>query len=199
MIYWIGRFWLALFGWQLAGETRIPDKCVFIAAPHTSNWDLPFTLATAYVLGVRIAWLGKSTLFSGVCGRFLRALGGVPVDRSGPRNMVEQISSTFRASETLILVVPPEGTRAKADYWKSGFYHIGRRAGVPIGLGFLDYQRRLCGIGGFVIPSGDMKADMDKVRDFYANIRGKYPNKESIPRLREEDEVPVEMISLPGS
>jgi 1-acyl-sn-glycerol-3-phosphate acyltransferase len=97
-----------------------------------------------------------------------------------------QMAEKLRSSDELVLAIPPEGTRSKVDVWKSGFYHIAAESGVPIGLGYLDYDRKLCGLGMFVLPSGDVRVDMDKIRGFYRSIRGKYPDLESEPRLREE-------------
>ena len=143
-------------------------------------------LATAYAMRVRISWFGKHTLFIPPWGWFMRKLGGIPVDRRAPQTLVMQMAEKFRNSDALVLAVPPEGTRSKVDVWKSGFYHIASQSGVPIGLGYLDYQRKLCGLGMFVIPTGNVKEDMNKIRDFYRNIRGKHPDLESEPRLREE-------------
>jgi 1-acyl-sn-glycerol-3-phosphate acyltransferase len=97
-----------------------------------------------------------------------------------------QVARKFKHSQELVLAVPPEGTRKKVDAWKSGFYHIANEAGVPIGLGYLDFEKKLCGVGKFVKPSGDIAADMNTIRAFYRDIRGKYPQMESEPRLREE-------------
>jgi 1-acyl-sn-glycerol-3-phosphate acyltransferase len=182
----IGRFWLWLFGWKILGETPTYRKFVLIAAPHTSNWDFPFMLATAYAMQVHISWFGKHTLFIPPWGWLMRRLGGVPVDRRAPQTLVMQMVEKFRQSDDLVLAVPPEGTRRKVDVWKSGFYHIASESGVPIGLGYLDYRRKLCGVGMFVMPSGKVNEDMNRIRGFYRDIRGKHPNLESEPRLREE-------------
>ena len=184
--YWIGRLWLRLFGWKVQGDAGSYRKCVLIAAPHTSNWDVPFMLATAYVMRVRLSWLGKHTLFRPPWGWLMRKLGGIPVDRRAPRSLVTQMADKFNTSDYLILAISPEGTRSKVDVWKSGFYHIAAESGVPIGLGYLDYERKLSGIGMFVMPSGNVVEDMNKIRGFYRSIRGKYPDMESEPRLREE-------------
>ena len=186
LTYCIGRLWLKLFGWKIYGEAPSYSKFVFIAAPHTSNWDLPFMLATAYTLRVRISWFGKHTLFISPWGWLMRKLGGIPVDRRSPQSLVIQTAEKFRSSDYLVLAIPPEGTRRKVALWKSGFYHIASQSGVPIGLGYLDYERKLCGLGMFVIPSGNVKEDMNKIRAFYRNIRGKYPDLETEPRLQEE-------------
>lgn len=189
MLGFIGRTWLRVFGWKLDSARELPPRFVFIAAPHTSNWDFPFMMATAWSLDVRIRWLGKHTLFQGPFGRFFTWMGGVPVDRRSPHGLVKQVVDRFSLEDEMILGVPPEGTRSKVDYWKSGFYHIAYGAKVPVGMGYLDFEKRRCGIGGFFTPTGDVRADMDKVRAFYRDIRGKIPGYECVPRLREEDEV----------
>jgi 1-acyl-sn-glycerol-3-phosphate acyltransferase len=186
MLHLLGRFWLWLFGWKIRGETPTYRKFVLIAAPHTSNLDFPFMLATAYAMRVRISWFGKHTLFIPPWGWFMRKLGGIPVDRRAPHTLVMQMAEQFKNSEDLVLAVPPEGTRSKVDVWKSGFYHIASESGVPIGLGYLDYERKLCGVGMFVMPSENVNEDMNKIRSFYRDIRGKHPKLESEPRLREE-------------
>jgi len=189
MLRFIGRTWLRVFGWKLEGERKMPRRFVFIAAPHTSNWDFPFMMATAWSLDVRIRWLGKHTLFQGPFGWFFTALGGVPVDRRSAHGLVSQVVDRFSLEDDMILGVPPEGTRGKVDCWRSGFYHIALGAKVPIGMAFLDFEKRRCGIGGFFTPTGDVRADMDRVRGFYSDIRGKFTHLECVPRLREEDDV----------
>lgn len=185
--YWIGKGWLALFGWRLETEQPTTDKFVLIAAPHTSSWDLPFMLATSYVMRVPISWMGKQELFRPPFGWFLRGLGGIPIDRGARKNRVGWAVEQLARAEHLVLAVPAEGTRGKVDFWKSGFYRIALGAGVPIGTGYLDFERKTCGIRGFVTPTGDVRADMDRIRAMYEGVRGKYPEKESVPRLREED------------
>ncbi len=143
-------------------------------------------LATAYAMHIRISWFGKHTIFRAPWGWFLRKLGGIPVDRRTTQSLVMQMVEKFKSSDYLILGVPPEGTRSRVPVWKSGFYHVALQSGVPIGLGYLDYSRKSCGLGMFVMPSGNVKEDMDKIRAFYRNVRGKYPDLESEPRLQEE-------------
>ena len=181
----LARTWLKLNGWTVHG-TISHRKFVTIAAPHTSNWDLVFMLAVSAELGIKPRWLGKHTLFKGPMGWLMRALGGIPVERSARHNMVEQAALYLRESEAMILAVPPSGTRKALDHWKSGFYWIANSAQVPIALGYLDYGKREGGIGSFVTPSGDISKDMDLIREFYRGKRGKYPGCESTIRLREE-------------
>ena len=186
--YWIGRLVLGAGGFQVVGEPPKEPRLVIIGAPHTSGWDLPFTLATTYVLGVRMHWMGKHTLFEGPLGPLLRALDGVPVDRGAAGDVVSQMARAFAERGQFLLAMAPQGTRLKTDYWKSGFYRIAVAADVPIACGFVDYEHRTCGIGAVIHPSGDVRSDMDRVRAFYRDIRGKHPERETEPRLREETE-----------
>ena len=187
----VGRLYLRLTGWRVEG--RIPDapKAVVIAAPHTSNWDLPIMLAVSYVLGIRPAWLGKTELFRPPFGGLMRWLGGVPVDRRVRENRVQQAVASFAAVEQLYLVIPPSGTRSRATHWKSGFYHIACGARVPIVCAFLDYRRKVGGIGPVLMPSRNVAADMAEIRAFYSGVTGKFPALTTPVRLLEEDEPAV--------
>jgi len=184
----IGRAFLRIFGWREEGERPRAASFVLIAAPHTSNWDLPFTLALSYVYDVPIRWAGKHTLFAFPFGPFMRLLGGIPIRRDRRQNRVQQLADLFRDNPGLVLVVPTEGTRSRVDRWKSGFYHIARAANVPIVCGYLDYARKRGGFGLELWPSGDVHADMERIRAFYADKTGKYPENFGPVRLREEVE-----------
>lgn len=184
----IGNAYLRLNGWTAYGAVPAAKKYVLIAAPHTSNWDFPFTIALAFQLGIDIRWMGKDALFQGPKGAIFRSLGGIPVDRSKNTNMVDRMVELFAEQDALALAVPAEGTRGKGTYWKSGFYHIASRANVPIALGFLDFTRKRGGIGPLLMPTGDIRRDMDQIRAFYADIGPHRPENFTPPRLREEDE-----------
>ena len=194
----LGKLYLWCFGWRVEGRLPADMKAVAIAAPHTSNWDLPFTLAVSYVLGAKPSWLGKRELFRWPLGWLMTRLGGVPVDRGARANLVHQIVDRFAAVDRLFLVIPPSGTRSRATHWKSGFYHIARGAGVPLICTFLDYRRRVGGIGPVLEPSGDIAADMRVIRDFYATVHGKYPARTTPARLLEEDASPSTAASVGG-
>lgn len=174
--YWISVIYLKISGWTVEGEAPAVKKYVMIAAPHTSNWDLPIMLFAAFVLRVKLFWMGKNTIFRWPFGSFFKWLGGIPIDRSGSHDMVAQSIACFRSSDSLVLVVPPEGTRKKVRYWKTGFYYIAHGAGVPIVLGFLDYKRKAAGMGPLLHTTGDLEADMKQIRAFYDQITGKYPD-----------------------
>ena len=169
------RFLLGLAGWTTEGGPPKTRRYVVIAAPHTSNWDGVIMLLAARVFGMRLKWFLKKSWFAFPAGYLLRALGGVPIDRSASHGVVDHAIAQFAEHRELALAVPPEGTRKKAPHWKSGFYHIARGAGVPIVLGYLDYGRKIAGLGPAFIPTGDLPADFAVFRAFYSNIKGRYP------------------------
>ena len=186
MTRWLGGLVNAITGWKLDGDRPAARRFVLIAAPHTSNWDLPFTLALSYVYDVPIRWAGKHTLFKFPFGTFMKALGGIPIVRHKRGNRVKQLADLFTEHPNLVLTVPAEGTRSYRDHWKSGFYHIAREAGVPIVCGYLDFGRKRGGFGLVLEPTGDVKADMDQIRAFYEGMQGKFPEKFGPIRLKEE-------------
>ncbi len=183
----IARSFLAATGWQPEGSRPEPDRYVLIAAPHTTNWDFPYLLAFARIFDLEISWMGKSSLFHPPFGGIMRALGGIPIRRERSHNVVAAMVDAFAVRERLGLVVPAEGTRDYVDHWKSGFYHIARTARVPIVLSYLDYSRRRGGFGPVFHPSGEIKRDMDRIRAFYADKQGKFPERFGRIRLREEE------------
>lgn len=164
---------LRLFGWRMEGRTPDLDKFVLIAAPHTSNWDVFVMLAAAFTFRAELFWIGKDSLFRGPLKALLRWMGGIPINRSGSQNLVAKTAALFDQHDRLILAIAPEGTRKKVRYWKTGFYYIAHTAGVPIVMGFIDFQRKVAGLGPTLIPTGDIEADMQTLQAFYANIRGK--------------------------
>lgn len=182
-----GKAVLWLFGWTMEGLAPEPSKYVLIAAPHTSNWDFIFLLAYAWAFGVEVSWLGKREMFRWPFVGLLRRLGGIPVGRSSAGNVVDRMVEEFDRHDRLALVVPVEGTRGHVEYWKSGFYHIAGAAKVAIVMSYLDYPPKLGGFGPALMPSGDIKADMDTIRAFYAGKKGKRAEWTGRIRLKEED------------
>lgn len=177
-------------GWKIIGERPTAKKVVVVAAPHTSNWDFVWVLAFATHYDLRISWLGKHTLFTPPFAWFMRWLGGIPVVRDRRGNLVDQIIDAFAEYESLALAVPPEGTRGQSEYWKSGFYHIARGANVPILLSYLCYENRTGGFGPELVPTGDVRRDMDVIREFYKDKIGRRADLVSRIHLREEEERP---------
>ncbi len=180
------KWFLRMTGWKQEGEIPAARGYVLIAAPHTSNWDLIYLLAHAWAFGVKVSWMGKHQIFGGPAGPLMRALGGIPVRRDRAGGLVGQMAEAFEKNPSLVLTVPPEGTRGYVPYWKSGFYQIAKAAGVPIVMSFLDYGRRVGGFGPALVPTDDVRADMDEIRAFYSDKEGLYPDDVGEIRLKEE-------------
>jgi len=174
-------FFLKIAGWRAQGPFPALPKFVLVAAPHTSNWDLPYALFIVFAIRGKIYWLGKDSLFRRPFERFFKWLGGISIDRSKSKNVVAQSIQQFHEHETLILTIAPAGTRKRVKKWKTGFYHIATGANIPLVLGFLDYRRKVGGVGPVVYPTGDMESDMKKIRAFYDTITGKFPEKSTVP------------------
>ena len=134
---------------------------MLIAAPHTSNWDLPYTLMVAFALRLNVYWMGKQSIFKPPFRRVMLWLGGIPIQRESSNNVVEaSIVAIQKADGPVQLIVPPEGTRSKARYWKTGFYYIALGANVPIVMAYMDYARKESGLGPVFEPTGNIEADM---------------------------------------
>ena len=173
-------------GWQYTGTRPDAAKFVAIGAPHTSNWDFILFLAVVSHFRLPALVIGKSSLVRWPFGNLMRRLGIIPVERDSGQGMVEQMAAEFARHREMALVVAPEGTRGRSEYWRSGFYRIALAAEVPIVLTFLDYPNKRAGIGPLIEPSGDLVADMHRIRTFYADIEGKHPANRGPIRLREE-------------
>ncbi len=178
MITKLFAWWFRLKGWKV-GETIPPDvrKAVVVAAPHTSNWDFVFALATFRILKLKVNYLAKKELFKFPLKYLLQGTGGIPVVRSRSQNLVDSMIKMFRENDNLYLLAAAEGTRKKVTKWKSGFYHVALGAGVPVMLGYLDYRNKVAGFGPVIYLSGDKEKDMTVIREFYRHIEGRNPDK----------------------
>ena len=159
-------------GWQVEQLPNVP-KAVVIAAPHSSNWDGLIGVVAAFGIGLRINWMGKHQLFRWPLAPVMRAFGGIPTVRDSAHGVVDQFSEKMRDADRMWLVLAPEGTRKKVAKWRTGFWHIAARAGVPIIPGFLHYPEKKIGFGPPMMPTENMEADLEKLYDFYRPFRGK--------------------------
>jgi 1-acyl-sn-glycerol-3-phosphate acyltransferase len=174
-------------GWKIQIDEPPPVRCVIAGAPHTSNWDFLLALLFMLATGLDLRFVGKHTLFRWPFGRLMRALGGIPVDRRATENFVEQMVAAFNTRDPLRLTMAPEGTRGRATHWRTGFYYIALGAAVPIVLGYVDYGRRVMGLGPTLHPTGDIDADFEIIRAFFAGITGKHPERQGTVQARKPE------------
>ncbi|WP_084356205.1 lysophospholipid acyltransferase family protein [Novosphingobium lentum] len=174
----VRRLLLAFYrarGWTAQGQPPADRRCVIIAAPHTSNWDFVNFLGLTDALGIKAHFMGKQSLFRWPMGRFMRDMGGVPVDRAGRHNYVEAMIAEFGKRREFMLTIAPEGTRGAVRTWRTGFYHIAHGAGVPLVCGMMDYATRTGGLGPAIMPTGDYAADMARIAEFYRSVTPRHP------------------------
>ena len=174
--------------WTFAPEFPLPDRCLVIGAPHTSNWDGFYMVMAMWAVERPVSFLVKKNLTDvPVIGSFVKAIGGIPVDREHPGHLVDRIISLAESQDHFVLVITPKGTRSVRPYWKSGFYRIAMEAALPIVPGFIDGARRRYGWGEPMRLTGNRRNDMDKIRNFYSGLVGIHPENTCVPRLRDED------------
>lgn len=189
---WLGATLLRMAGWRVVLPQPVPKRCVAIFYPHTSNWDTVIGLCAKFMIGLRVRFVGKDTLFrTPLVGPLLLHWGGIPVNRREPAGFIRRIQDEFERNDEFRLAIAPEGTRSLVPHWKSGFYRIACAVGVPVALAFIDYPRREIGIGGYIDLTGDVAADMTRIRLFYADKRGRHPGKQGPVRLRDESAAAV--------
>ncbi len=178
------RLALRAVRWKTVGT--VPKRGVLVGAPHTSNWDWVLTILLAWDNDIQIKLLVKREFFVGPLAPLMRATGAIALDRADPGETIQNLLLEAEGDEPFVLGLAAEGTRSRGEYWKSGFYRIAQQSGLPITLAFLDAPSRTVGWGPTFHPTGDVGADMDRIREFYADKTGIKPEGFTPPRLREE-------------
>lgn len=181
LVLWAILKWYRWSGWRAEGELPPFPKMVIVGASHTSNWDFLVFVGTVDAVGRQVRFIGKHSLFKWPTGGFFRALGGVPVDRGKSQDLVSQVADQFAAHDDFCLIVAAEGTRSFTTDWKRGFYHIARRANVPIVCAGPDYPTRRGIFGPVIHPTGDFDRDMKPAFDFFRSLRPKHPERAGFP------------------
>lgn len=179
---------LSALGWHVDVSLPNEKKFIIVGAPHTSNWDFIYFLLLMSSIRIKLHWIGKDTLFRWPVGGIMKRMGGIPVNRRSRNNFVTQIVESFQKYDELMIVITPEGTRSKTPYWKTGFYYIAVGAQVPIAMGFIDYPHKRIGIDRSFLPSGDIQADFETIREFYADKTGKYPDEQGEIKIKPREE-----------
>jgi 1-acyl-sn-glycerol-3-phosphate acyltransferase len=176
------KFFFKLKGWKVTHH--LPKdilKCVIIAAPHTSNWDFLYAMGALKEMNINTRFTIKKEWFKFPFKGLMKKLGALPIDRGinpdgSRKGTVDAMVDLFNERKNLLLLITPEGTRSAVKKWKTGFYHVALNAKVPIALGFIDYENKVCGIDKLIYPTGNFNADMKLIMDFYKNIKGRNPN-----------------------
>lgn len=188
MITWLAYKLLSLLGWRFAGELPDKPKLIVAGAPHTTNWDFILFLAALHRYDMKVSYLAKHTLFRWPFKYFFEAFGGIPVDRSRRGGVVGQVKRAFDDKEKMILVVAPEGTRGRTEFWKSGFIKIAEGVGVPVVFAAVDYPTKTVRLSPPVSYHGDVSTFMEHARSFFGTSQGLVPENGGPVRVREEEQ-----------
>ena len=170
----LGRMLMRVSGWRFEGVLPDVPKLVIAVAPHTTNWDFVIGVMVLWALDIKISFLGKHTLFRGAFGKWMRSIGGIPIDRESTHGVVGDAVQAFERAQRMVLALAPEGTRRLDKGFKMGFLRIAHGANVPVLLAYFDFSRKVIGFGPMLITTGDVENDIQTVLDFYRPIRGKY-------------------------
>lgn len=188
---WVKRGFVQWFnrgGWRCEGALPLPDKAIIMGGPHTSNWDFLVFVGAMQQMKVEARYIGKASLFRwGPMARFMRALGGIPVERSVKNDLVAQVSAELMRATRMLLVIAPEGTREATTEWRMGFYRIALAAGVPIVPAGPDYGRNVAVFGEPIWPTGDPEKDLKPAWDFFRTLVPRHPDKVLFPDGRGMD------------
>ncbi|WP_162142087.1 1-acyl-sn-glycerol-3-phosphate acyltransferase [Ilumatobacter coccineus] len=185
----LSRLGLRVMGWEFEGTFPPEQQSVMLAGPHTTNLDGLLLVLVTRSIGLRSSWMVKDVWTKAPMGWITKRVGAVGVNRSKATGMVDQMVAQFAARPDFHLMIPPEGTRSRAEHWRSGFYQIALDADVPVTASYLDYKRKRAGIGPGYHLTGDKRVDMDHFRREYENgvEMAKHPEKFGPIRLRDED------------
>ena len=168
---------LKIIGWKVGGERPEEKKFVFLAAPHTSNWDFPLGMLTAWYLGIDLKVLMKKSWFIFPIKGLLLSIGAMPIDRSKGGTVIDGVVHEFEERDAFVFSITPEGTRSYVESWKTGFYTIATKANAALVCGYLDYSKKETGIGPIIHPSGDAEQDFEEILKFYRTIGPRFPEK----------------------
>lgn len=180
IVQWLARWFLRVFGWKVEGLVPLVagnQNLVLIAGPHTSNWDGVFGFAAILGLDAKITFFGKYTLFNKpVLGRFLKYMGGIPVDKSKPgRGLTDVAIENMKKLNGSLIAMSPEGTRAKTEKMRSGFLRIAKAVEGQIFLGAFDFANKRIVLDKFYNPSGNNEEDLKWVRNYFMQFQAKHP------------------------
>lgn len=178
MISWIFRKIFKLCGWKVTGNLpKSLKKKIYIAIPHTSNWDFPIGILVKFGFGLDVQYVAKDSLFKPPFGWFFKKTGGIPVIRSKSTNFVDETVKALKNYDRISLCLAPEGTRSKVDKLKSGFYWISFNSGVPLIFVKFDWQSKEMDFSEPFTPSGDYESDLLIIKNHFKDVIGKIPHK----------------------
>ena len=168
----IARFGINISGWTIKGMVPDEERIVIIAAPHTSNWDFVLAMLAIFGLNIKLRWLGKHSIFKPGFKIFFKWLGGIPVYRDNPSNLIDNVVKIVKREKSIVIAMTPEGTRKKVKRWKTGFLRIAKQTHSKILLISIDAPTKSIEIGRIFNPTGNSEDDLAFIQKYYSSFRG---------------------------
>ena len=168
----IARFGINISGWTIKGRVPDEERIVIIAAPHTSNWDFVLAMLAIFGLNIKLRWLGKHSIFKPGFKNFFKWLGGIPVYRDNPSNLIDNVVKIVKREKSIVIAMTPEGTRKKVKRWKTGFLRIAKQTHSKILLISIDAPTKSIEIGKIFNPTGNSEDDLAFIQKYYSSFRG---------------------------
>ncbi len=171
----IARFGINISGWTIKGRVPDEERIVIIAAPHTSNWDFILAMLAIFGLNIKLRWLGKHSIFKPGFKNFFKWLGGIPVYRDNPSNLIDNVVKIVKKEKSIVIAMTPEGTRKKVKRWKTGFLRIAKQTHSKILLISIDAPTKSIEIGNIFNPTGNSEEDLEFIQKYYSSFKGINP------------------------
>ena len=171
----IARFGINISGWTIKGMVPDEERIVIIAAPHTSNWDFVLAMLAIFGLNIKLRWLGKHSIFKPGFKNFFKWLGGIPVYRDNPSNLIDNVVKIVKKEKSIVIAMTPEGTRKKVKRWKTGFLRIAKQTHSKILLISIDAPTKSIEIGNIFNPTGNSEEDLEFIQKYYSSFKGINP------------------------
>lgn len=171
----IGKGLMKLTGWKTTGHFPKDERVVLVVGPHTSNWDFIIAMSAVLSWDIHIHWLGKHSIFKKGFRRILKSLGGIPVNRANPQDLMNEIQAIASQYQGFIIGMAPEGTRKKVERLKTGFLRIATQTNSKIMLAGIDFSNKTIQLGEFFTPSGDIEKDLENIKSYFSHFSGKRP------------------------
>lgn len=161
----------------MIGEPPTEKKYLFVAVPHTSNWDFVYGWLAINALQLDVKIFAKDVFFIWPINYVCAWLGVMPVNRRRSTNFVDSVALMFEEHESLAALITPEGTRGYRPVLKSGYYHLSKKANVPIVIAGPNFEQKTFTIMPARGPLSTFDEDEASVIEFCRSQVGKRPYK----------------------
>jgi 1-acyl-sn-glycerol-3-phosphate acyltransferase len=170
--------------WQVKCEFPDIKKSIMIFAPHTSYFDSIYGKLFINEIGVKHTFLSKKELFFFPMNFFMKWYGSIPIRGIIGNNSIYQVVRLLDDTQSLHVIISPEGTFSKVSKWNKGFYYMAKKANVPIVVGYLDYKKKEIGVKGVIHNLEDLDSVMHQINLMYKDVSAKYPDSFSLELIK---------------